>query len=195
MSHSRQQDSDGSGGGHRTETRADDLRSPGDGCRSGQYVTDGGRTGTALGDGFDLDELVRVAALAAVAVAVVQILLSIVISLIGGGSLINVSGWLSQLIGIVGSLAFVGAIVAVAVVGTQKQVVLWGSVAIYALGLLDSILSSFVNSIMSPARAGLGLGLNSFLFPLYSVVTFLGIVMAYRLYQGKTVLPGVDVRL
>lgn len=145
--------------------------------------------------GFDLDELVRVAGLAAVAVAVVQILLSIVTSLIGGGSLINVSGWLSQLIGIIGTLAFIAAIVAVAVIGAEKQIVLWGSIGIYALQLLDSILSSFVSSILSPARAGLGLGINTFIFPLYSVVTFLGIVMAYRLIQGKTILPGVDVRL
>lgn len=195
MSHGRQHDSDGTHGGHRNESTPDRSRPRGDDRRRGRYVTDGGRRGMGAASGFDLDELVRVAALAAVAVAAVQIVLSIVTNLIGGGSLFNLSRVLSQLIGIIGTLAFIAAIVAVAVVGAEKQIVLWGSIGIYALQLLDSLLSSFVSSILSPARAGLGLGINTFLFPLYSVVTFLGIVMAYRLIQGKTILPGVDVRL
>lgn len=191
MSHGRHHGSAAQGG---TEHPDETTRTDGtDG--SGRYVTDGGRAGTALGQGFEIDELVRVAGLAALAVAVVRIGLSIVTSLVVGGSLIDVSGWLSQLIGIIGTLAFIAVIVAVAVVGAQKQIVLWGAIALYGMQLLDSLLSSFVSSIMSPGRAGLGLGLNTFVFPLYSVATFLGIVMAYRLMQGKTVLPGVDVRL
>lgn len=158
-------------------------------------MTDGGRSGTGTTSGFDLGELVRFAGIAAAVVAGIQIVISIVGGLVGPGSLFNLSQVLSQLIGIIGSLAFITAVVAVAVVGTQKQIVLWGAIGIYALGLIDSILSSFVSSLLLPARAGIGLGLNTFLFPFYSVATFLGIVIAYRLYQGKTILPGVDVRL
>lgn len=195
MSHDRQRGSDGKHGGNRTETTPDRSPSGDDNQGTGRYVTDGGRSGMGTASGFDLGELVRGAGLAAVVIVGIRIVISILTNLIGGGSLINVGGLLSQIIGIIGTLAFIAAIVAVAILGAEKQVVLWGSVAIYALGLLDSILSSFVRSVLSPGLAGLGLGINTLIFPLYTVVTFLGIVMAYRLIQGKTILPGVDVRL
>lgn len=195
MSNGRQQGSAGQDGGHRTGTAADGSQPADERASSGRYVTDGGRGELVAASGFDLGELVRFAGLAALIVAGIQVIISIVTNLVGPGSLLNVSQVLTQLIGIIGSLAFIAAVVAVAVVGAEKQVVLWGSIGIYALGLLDSLLSSFVVSILSSTRAGIGLGINTFVFPLYSVATFLGIVMAYRLYQGKTILPGVDVRL
>jgi hypothetical protein len=84
--------------------------------------------------------------------------------------------------------AVFGAVLWAAVTQGRKDALLKGSAVVYAGGLASDIVATVTSEF---AETDLG----TLLGPGYSVLFFLGFVMAVRLYHGKDILPGVGVRL
>ncbi len=136
-------------------------------------------------------ELALVAALVA---AGGDVLIRILQVLVDGGNLEIVDLVRSQLVGAVGQAALVGGVVAIVFAGTTREFLIRVAAAIYAVEIAQSILDELLDVVLDGGTANFD-GINLFIFPLYTVTTFLAFVMAYRLFQGKTILPGVDYRL
>lgn len=140
-----------------------------------------------------MGRLVRLAAIVAVAVAAGRLIISLVRDLVAGGSLDLLSTLATNAIGVIGTTATLLAIGAVVLFGAKKSIVVRGAVVVYVAHLIDGFLSSFVRGLLSGYRPGVGF--NTLVNPLSSVLFFLGVVATIRLYQGKTALPGVDIRI
>jgi hypothetical protein len=135
-----------------------------------------------------IESLAKPAIVAAVIVAVGQLVLSLLSRVINGGQIDFVNVLLDELIGILGDAALFGAVVAVFVVGTSAALLLRAGAVLYVVNLIENVLFT-LNSPFGQIQPTILIG------PLFTVVFFLGFVMALRVYRGETILPGVDVRV
>jgi len=131
---------------------------------------------------------VKPAVAAAVIVTAVQLILDVLDTAVAGGQVDLVNTLLRQLIDLIGLTAIFGAVVAVFVVGATSGLLLRAGAVIYVANLVEDVLFR-LRSQFAQIQPDIVID------PLSSVVFFLGFVMAYRIFQGETVLPGVDVRL
>lgn len=136
-----------------------------------------------------VESLAKPAVVAAVLVAVAQFVLGLLNRLLrsnAGIDLVNVL--LNDLIGIIGNAALFGAVLAVFAVGSTVGLLLRAGVVLYVAQLIENVLST-LNTQFAQIQPAILIG------PLFTVVFFLGFVIAFRIYQGETVLPGVDIRI
>lgn len=135
-----------------------------------------------------IESLAKPAIVAAAIVAVGQLVLSLLTRLLNGGQIDFLNVLLNELIGILGDGALFGAVVAAFVVGTSAALLVRAGAVLYVVNLIEDVLFTLNNPFGQIQPTVL-------ISPLFSVVFFLGFVMALRIYRGETILPGVDVRL
>lgn len=125
------------------------------------------------------------AAVVAVALAVAGVVLSAIRVLAIGVSFRFGEIVVDQLVGVIGTLAFVAAVLALVTLGATAAVVKWGAVGLYGANLIEGVLFRLTNDF----AVMLDVAIN----PLFTVSLFVGLVAAVRISRGETVLPGVDV--
>jgi hypothetical protein len=143
-----------------------------------------------------VESLWKLTLVAALVVAVAQWLLAILDTLVSGGTVDGdfiITVLFGNLASAVGDAAVFGAITAIVVLGTSRALLIRAGGAIYAAEVVDDLLNFAVDSVFASFNPSLDIGL--FVDPLYRVIFVVGIAMAYRLYQGQTILPNVDYRL
>ena len=153
----------------------------------------GGHSGR--GRPVTIESLWKLTLVAALVVAVAQWVLAILDTLVSGGTVDGdfiLTVLFGNLASAVGDAALFGAVIAIVVLGTSQALLIRAGGAVYAAEVLDSLLNYAVDSVFAAFNPSLGIGL--FINPLYRVVFVVGIAMAYRLYQGQTILPNVDYR-
>ncbi|WP_276261341.1 hypothetical protein [Haloglomus litoreum] len=134
-----------------------------------------------------VESLVRPALALAVLLAALQLLVNVVSRLLNGTPLTPFRTVGGQVVGVLGEATLIAVLLAVITVGTTMTVVKWGSIALYGVGLVQSVLFDLVY--------GFSVGLGTLFDPLSTVLLFLAVVAAVRTYRGETVLPGVEYTL
>jgi len=141
-----------------------------------------------------LESVGKIALVAALVAGGGDVLVRLLQVLVDGGRLDIVSLFTNQLVGAIGQAGLIGGVVAIIFGGTDLDFLLRVSAAVYAVQIAQTVIDELVGVVIDGSTFDVG-GINLLIFPLYTVATFLGFVMAYRLYQRETILPGVDYRL
>lgn len=136
----------------------------------------------------DLDRIVIYAVVGAVALLVGDVLLDVVTSALDGREIAFGDVLKSQLTGIASDVGLLGGAVLVFQVGGAKTGLLRGAGLAYAGWVVDSVLVVILYDFAE-------FDLTSLVWDLHGPLLIVAFAMVVRLYDGRTILPGVDVRL
>lgn len=141
----------------------------------------------------DVRFVLKVALVGAAVVFGFDVVLDVMVAAIDGGGVEFDSILRGRAPAIIGNAALFGAITAVVTTGTDGPLVSRGAAGVYLAGVLEE----FTGLVLMDLTTGFspGADANMLLHPLFGVTLFLGVVMTYRLHQGRAILPGISLRL
>lgn len=135
-----------------------------------------------------LNRVLKLAAVVAVLLAGTDLVLDVVTTLLSGGNIEFGDIVVSQIRGIPYDLGLVGGAALVVLQGGSKDGLLKGGAIAYAGSLVSSILYVVLEDFVD-------LTASTFVWDLQVVFLVVALGAVVRLYNGQTLLPGVDVRL
>lgn len=140
------------------------------------------------------ETVVKVALVAAIAVNAADLLIYVLRELFQGNELDLFSRFRGQLTDLIAQTALFGAVVVAYLTRLDGPRLARLAGVVYAASFLQALVNALLTSLFTDVSVSID-PLQTLFGSLFHVTTFLGLVMALRLFQGKTILPGVDFRL
>lgn len=163
-------------------------------ARSGRAAGQGGGDGQyRAASRVDMRFVLKVALVGATVVFAFDVIIGILTAAIEGGGVEFDDILRGQAPDIIGNAGLFGAITAVVTTGTDWALVSRGAAVVYLAGVVQEFVALVLTDLTTELSPGADT--DMFLFPLFAVTLFLGVVMTYRLHQGQSILPGTSLRL